>query len=65
MGIDIRTPIGLMFTIIGALLVIYGMISDPSLYARSLGININLTWGAVLTIFGGVMLALGRRAPRT
>jgi multisubunit Na+/H+ antiporter MnhG subunit len=65
LGLDIRTPIGLMFAIIGALLVLYGLISDPSIYARSLGINVNLTWGAVLAIFGAVMLALGRRAPRT
>jgi len=65
LGLDIRMPIGLMFTIIGALLVLYGLTSDSSIYARSLGINVNLTWGVVLTIFGAVMLALGRRAPRT
>jgi hypothetical protein len=65
LGLDIRTPIGLMFTIIGALLVLYGLTSDSSIYARSLGINVNLTWGVVLTIFGAVMLALARRAPRT
>lgn len=64
MGLDIRMPIGLMFTLIGGLLVAYGLVSDPSLYARSLGININLYWGAVLTGFGLVMLALGRRASR-
>jgi hypothetical protein len=62
MGLDIRIPIGLMFTIIGALLVLYGLVSDPSLYGRSLGINVNLYWGAVLTAFGLSMLALGRRA---
>ena len=62
MGLDIRIPIGLMFTIIGALLALYGLVSDPSLYARSLGINVNLYWGAVLTVFGLLMLALGRRA---
>ena len=64
MGLDIRTPIGLMFTLIGALLVVYGVTSDPSLYARSLGINVNLWWGGVLLAFGLVMLALGRRASR-
>jgi len=63
-GLDIRTPIGLMFTLIGALLVVYGVTSDPSLYARSLGINVNLWWGGVLLAFGLVMLALGRRASR-
>lgn len=61
MGLDIRLPIGLMFTIIGALLAVYGLVSDPALYARSLGINVNLTWGICLTLFGFVMLFLGRR----
>jgi hypothetical protein len=64
LGIDIRIPIGLMFAIIGALLVVYGLISDPAVYARSLGINVNLGWGGFLTAFGIVMLALGRRSPR-
>ena len=62
MGLDIRLPIGLMFTLFGVLLVIYGFISDKSIYRRSLGININLGWGVVLLIFGVAMLALGRRA---
>jgi len=62
MGLDIRTPIGLMFLILGALLLAYGLASDSALYARSLGLNVNAVWGAVLLVFGGTMLALGRRA---
>jgi hypothetical protein len=63
MGLDIRTPIGLMFSTFGALLVGYGLLTRGSpLYERSLGFNINLEWGAVLLVFGGVMLWLGRRA---
>lgn len=65
MGLDIRLPIGLMFTLLGALLVIYGVVSDPAVYARSLGFNVNLTWGAVLVVFGGVMLFLSRRGTST
>lgn len=64
MGLDIRTPIGLMFTILGLLLTGYGLVSDPSVYARSLGINVNLWWGLVLLLFGGIMLALGTRRRR-
>jgi hypothetical protein len=65
MGLDIRTPIGLMFGIFGALLVGYGLLTSGSpLYERSLGYNINLEWGAVLLVFGGAMLWLGRRAGR-
>jgi hypothetical protein len=65
MGLDIRLPIGLMFTLFGLLLVVYGAVSDKAIYQRSLGLNVNLGWGVVLLIFGVVMLVLGRRAPAT
>jgi hypothetical protein len=65
MGLDIRLPIGLMFTLFGLLLVVYGAVSDKSLYQRSLGINVNLWWGVVLLVFGVVMLVLGRRGTAT
>ena len=61
MGLDIRLPIGLMFTLFGLLLVVYGVVSDKSIYQRSLGMNVNLGWGAVLVIFGSVMLLLAWR----
>ena len=58
MGLDIRWPIGLMFTLIGAILVVCGIVtnSDAEMYKRSLGMNINLIWGALLFIFGLLML---------
>ena len=62
MNLDLRLPIGLMFTIIGALLSIFGMMSDEAIYTRSLGINVNLWWGLVLLLFGLVMLGLALRA---
>ena len=61
MGLDIRLPIGLMFAILGVVLVFAGLFLDASAYRRSLGINMNLWWGVVLAVFGGVMLILGRR----
>jgi len=65
MGLDIRTPIGLMFAILGALLVGYGLLTAGSdVYQRSLGLNVNLIWGAVLLAFGLGMLWLGRRGFR-
>jgi protein-S-isoprenylcysteine O-methyltransferase Ste14 len=54
MGLDIRWPIGLMFTLIGVLLTGFGA-SRPDA-SLSLGININLIWGVVLLAFGLVML---------
>ncbi|HUA23823.1 MAG TPA: hypothetical protein VMA54_06895 [Steroidobacteraceae bacterium] len=62
MGLDIRIPIGSLFVILGALLAGYGLLSNPAIYRRSLGIDINLWWGAVLLIFGLAMLALAWRA---
>lgn len=66
MTLDLRLPIGLMFAIFGVMLVVYGLVSDTAIYARSLGINVNLWWGAVLLAFGLAMLGLAlrtRRAP--
>ena len=63
--LDIRIPIGLMFVVIGPLLMIYGVVSDPKIYeVHSLGININLWWGLALLIFGGAMLALAWHSAR-
>lgn len=64
MGLDIRLPIGAMFTLFGLLLVVYGLVSDKSIYQRSLGINVNVGWGAVLLVFGILMLVLGKRGAK-
>jgi hypothetical protein len=56
MGLDIRLPIGLMFSLIGLLLTGYGLTTPAALYKCSLGINVNLWWGLVLIVFGGWML---------
>jgi hypothetical protein len=61
MNLDLRLPMGLMFSIIGVLLVLFGLASDPSIYQRSLGVNVNLWWGLVLLAFGLAMLWLVRR----
>ncbi len=64
MGLDIRWPIGLMFSLIGLVLGVNGLItaSDTEMYQRSLGININLRWGLVLLVFGVLMLTFAWRA---
>ena len=70
MGLDIKLPIGLIFTIFGLLLTLYGIFtgSDQALYARSLGINMNLWSGIGMLVFGLIMLGLvyisrGRKKP--
>ena len=61
MGLEVRLPVGVMFAIMGALLVGYGLLGDQAIYARSLGINVNLTWGGVLLATGLIFLALAAR----
>ena len=62
MRLDIRIPIGLLFSILGTILTLYGAFSDSSLYERSLGVNINFWWGLTLLLFGGIMLFLAYRS---
>lgn len=65
MRLDLRIPLGLMFTIVGLMLAIFGAATNGSaLYARSAGMNINLIWGLVMVAFGGTMFVLGRRAEK-
>jgi hypothetical protein len=64
MGMDIRLPIGILFSLLGAILAVYGFLSDPALYKQSLGANVNLVWGFVLLLFGLIMFLFGRRGMR-
>ena len=64
MSLDLRVPIGLFFGLVGVLLAGYGLVSDPSIYRASLGINVNLWWGLVLVLFGGGMLGTAWLAAR-
>jgi hypothetical protein len=58
MGLDIRWPIGLMFSLIGLLLTGYGLFKTGISTVQVAGnaININLIWGIVLLVFGVAML---------
>ena len=62
MRLDVRVPVGLMFATMGALLTGYGLVGDRSIYARSLGVNINLVWGLVLLGTAACLLALAARS---
>jgi len=62
MGLDIRLPIGLLFSVLGLLLSGFGAFSDKAIYQPSLGFNVNLAWGIVLLIFGIIMVVFGTRS---
>ncbi len=61
MHLDVRVPLGLLFLLLGIILVVFGLTSDPAIYAQhSLGQNVNLFWGVVFALFGAAMLLLTR-----
>jgi uncharacterized membrane protein YidH (DUF202 family) len=68
MGLDIRWPIGFMFSLIGVLLTGYGAVNRAASITKIDGqeIDINLIWGVVLLVFGALMLlgaVRGRKTP--
>jgi hypothetical protein len=63
MGLDIRVPLGLIFLSIGGILLVFGLAThgDSALYARCLGVNLNILWGAIMVAFGAIMFFVGKR----
>jgi protein-S-isoprenylcysteine O-methyltransferase Ste14 len=63
-GLDLRYPIGGLFTVLGLLLTVYGLATNGNaeMYARSTGVNVNLWWGVVMIVVGALFLLLAARA---
>ena len=62
-GLDIRAPIGGLFTLLGVMLAGYGLVAgSPSAATGTPEPNVNLWWGLVMIVFGVAMLMLSRRA---
>jgi hypothetical protein len=64
MGLDIRLPIGIIFTVYGLILIVFGLVTNPAIFERSLNVNIDLWWGAAMLVFGLFMGGLALRASR-
>ena len=62
MGLDIRWPIGIIFTTYGILLILYGIVADPAIFVSSMAVNIDLWWGLAMLVFGLFMGLLAFRA---
>ncbi len=68
--LDIRWPIGLLFTVMGILVALYGLISPARTQYRPLDmstlrlINLNLWWGIIMLAFGAFMIVGALRADR-
>jgi hypothetical protein len=54
--LDLKLPIGWLLSAYGLLLLIYGLVTKKELYAKSLGINVNLVWGVLMLVVGGGFL---------
>ena len=62
-GMDIRAPIGGLFTLLGVMLAGYGLMAGSRTTSDVAPVtNINLWWGIVMVVFGLLMLALSRRS---
>lgn len=61
---DLRTPLGLLFAVLGLLLAGYGLVSDPGIYVASLNVNVNLWAGSAMLVFGVGMFFLAQRHSR-
>jgi membrane-bound ClpP family serine protease len=62
MNLDIKIPIGLLFTILGVLLTIFGLttLGETELYSKSLNININLWTGLSMVVIGVFLLVTAK-----
>ena len=63
---DIRIPVGTIFTVYGVLLILYGLISSD-VEARHLvfGVQVNIVAGIGMLVFGASFLYLARRGGPT
>ena len=62
-GLDIRAPIGGLFSLLGLMLAGYGLVAGSRTTSDVAPVtNVNLWWGIVMLLFGIVMLVMSRRA---
>lgn len=64
MHFDLRWPLGIFFSLSGLLLLYQGLLADPEVLAKTLGVNLTLAWGVFLTVFGVCALGLALRQAR-
>lgn len=59
---DLRRPTGFLFAVLGAILLLYGLLSPEVQAPLEPGVNVNLWCGLMLLVFGGCLLWLSYRA---
>lgn len=65
MKLDVRFPMGLLFAILGVLLLAHGAVTPPAGASHQLlGVNVNIACGGMFLLFGLLMLFLVKRSRR-
>jgi hypothetical protein len=54
--LDLKLPIGWLLGFYGVVLTVYGLVTKKEAYEKSLGLNVNLAWGALMLVVGGFFL---------
>jgi membrane-bound ClpP family serine protease len=62
--LDLKLPLGGLLSFYGIILVLYGLFAGKEAYEKSLGININFFWGALILVIGAALLLSSFRKPR-
>ena len=62
---DLRRPIGYLFSLLGVILAVYGLINPDVRAPLDPGVNVNLWCGVTLLVFGGCLLWLSFRAKKS
>jgi hypothetical protein len=61
--LDLRWPIGLLFTLVGLMLAGWGLAHPHGTLPVTLAVDLNLVWGLVMTLFGAAMTGWASLAP--
>ena len=59
---DLRRPTGYLFSLLGIILLVYGLVSSDVRAPLDAGVNVNLWCGLTMLVFGGILLWLSFRA---
>lgn len=58
---DLRRPTGILFAILGVLILVYGLVNPNISPPLDSGLNVNLWTRLVLLVFGGSLFCLSLR----
>lgn len=58
---DLRRPTGYLFSLLGLILVIYGLLRPEVRAPLEANVDVNLWCGSAILVFGGILLWLSYR----